>query len=225
VPGNFANSNGWTRFGFQAGDYQSHSNSSYSWSRSRGGGGFGFFGLGARASHSESQSHNEYHGTVDSSHTSMSFEIAQIPIARPWFRTAFLTSHYWRFDQNNQVVKGDHLSDGAAPPNGKLPAYPTTAIFVRKLALSFGVSHGFSDYVSNARSQSTSASGCFAFGPFFAGGHGAHRSGSGEPRQDHSFKFENNTMYVDGMQLIGFKCHVMPKSPDPSPDIPANACI
>jgi predicted DNA-binding protein len=225
VPGNFANSNGWTRFGFSAGDFQSHSNSSYKWSKASGGGGFSFFGIGGGGSHSESSSHSEYHGSFDSSHVDMSFEIAQVPIARPWLRTAFLTSHYWRFDQNNVVVKGDQLSDGAPLPKGKMPAIPTSAIFVRKLSLKFGESHGFSDFVNNARSQSTSAGGCFAFGPFFAGGHGASRSGSGDTARDHGFRFENNTMFVDGMQIIGFKCHLLPKSPDPSPDIPADAWI
>jgi hypothetical protein len=225
VPGNFATSTGWTRFGFSAGDYQSHSSSSYQWSRSSGGGGFSFFGIGGSGSHSESSSHSEYHGTFDSSHVNMSFEIAQIPIARPWFRPAFLTSHYWRFDQNNVVVKGDKLSDGASPPNGKMPAYPTSAIFVRKLSLNFGESHSFSDYVNNAETQRSSGGGYFAFGPFFGGGSGSHRSGSGDTRRDYGFRFENNTMFIDGMQLIGFKCHVMPTSPDPSSEIPANAWI
>jgi hypothetical protein len=32
-------------------------------------------------------------------------------------------------------------------------------------------------------------------------------------------------MYVDGMQLIGFKCHLLPKSPDPNPEIPATSWI
>ncbi|MGH6617668.1 hypothetical protein [Sphingomonas sp.] len=225
VPGSFATSNGWTRFGFSAGDFSSHSDSSFKWSRSSGGGGFSFFGIGGGGSHSESSGHSEYHGTVDSSHVNMSFEIAQIPIARPWFRPAFLTSHFWRFDQNNVVVKGDRLSDGATPPNGKLPAYATSAIFVRKLSLSFGESHEFTDFVNNAKSQSTSAGGFCSFGPFFAGGSGSHRSGSGDTQRDYGFKFENNTMFVDGMQLIGFKCHVLPTSPDPSSEIPANAWI
>ncbi|MCV7247322.1 hypothetical protein H7J07_03510 [Mycobacterium koreense] len=226
VPGNFATSTGWTRFGFTAGDYESHSNSNYQWSRSSVGGGGGFLGIfGGSASHSSSSSHNEYHGTFDSSYVDMSFEIAQVPIARPWLRTAFLTSHYWRFDQNNVVVKGDRLSDGGSPPKGKMPAIPMTAIFVRKLSLKFGENHSFSDYVDNARSQATGAGGYFSFGPFFAGGQGATRSGSGDTRRDYGFKFENNTMAVDGMQLIGFKCHLLPKSPDPAADIPADSWI
>jgi hypothetical protein len=221
VPGSFATSNGWTRFGFQAGDFETHRNSSYNWSSASGGGGGGFMGIGVHASHSSTDSHSEYHGTVDTSQTSMSFEIAQIPIARPWMRTAFLTSHGWRFDQNNVITKAERLSDGASPPNGKMPAYPTTAIFIRKLALSFGESHGFSDFVSNAHTSSTSAGGFATFGPFFIGGSGSSRSGSGDTKRDYGFRYENNTMFVDGMQLIGFKCHVMPKSPDPDPAIPA----
>lgn len=225
VPGNFATSTGWTRFGFSAGDYERHSNSSYSWSKSRGSGGFGCVLFGGSGSHSESTRHSEYHGRFDSSFVNMSFEIAQIPIARPWLRTAFLTSHYWRFDQNNVVVRGDVLSDGGSPPKGKLPAIPTSAIFVRRLSLRFGESHGFLDYVNNARQQSSSGGGFFALGPFFAGGSGAYRSGSGDRRRDYGFKFENNTMFIDGMQLIGFKCHLLPKSPNPSPEIPPHAWI
>jgi len=225
VPGNFATSTGWTKFGFDAGDYESHRSSSYNWSRSSGRGGFscGFFSGGG--SHSESSSHSEYHGQFDSSSVSMTFEIAQIPIARPWLHPAFLTSHYWRFDQNNVVVKGDMLSDGGTTPKGKMPAIPMSAIFVRKLSLKFGESHGFSDYINNARQQSSSGGGVFALGGFFLGGSGSHRSGSGDSRRDFGFKFENNTMTVEGMQLIGFKCHLLPKSPDPSSEIPSNAWI
>jgi hypothetical protein len=221
IPGNFANSSGWTRFGFEAGDHQTHQSSGYNWSSTSGGGGGGFLGIGVHASHKSSQSHSEYHGKFDSSYTKMSFEIAQIPIARPWLRTAFLTSHGWRFDQNNVITRSDRLSDGGSPPNGKMPAYATTAIFVRKLALSFGDSSGFSDFVTNARSSSTSAGGFATFGPFFLGGTGSHRSGSGDTKRDYGYRYENNTMFVDTMQLIGFKCHIMPKSPDPDPAIPA----
>lgn len=225
VPGNFATSTGWTRFTFNAADYQSHSQSSYSWSRSSGRGGFSFFGIGGGVSRGSTSSHNEYHSTVDSSRVDMSFEIAQIPISRPWLRTAFLTSHYWRFDQNNVVVKGDKLSDGGAPPNGKMPAIPMSAIFVRKLALKFGESHSVYDFVKSAQSQATSAGGFVSFGPFFGGGSGAFRSGSGGQTRDYGFNFNENGMFVDGMQLIGFKCHLLPKSPDPDPQIPASAWV
>jgi hypothetical protein len=226
VPGSFATSTGWTRFGFSAGDYEVHKNSktsSSSWSAAAAGGYLGIFG--ARGGASASQSHTEYHGTFDSSHTSLSFEIAQIPIARPWFRPAFLNSKAWRFDQNNVTTKNDKLSDGGSPPRGRMPAYPVTAIFVRKLALGFGESSSFSNFVADQKQSSKSGGGYMSFGPFFLGGSASHRSASGSSQRDFGYKYENNTMYVDGMQLIGFKCHIMPKSPDPNPAILADAWI
>ncbi len=226
VPGNFATSTGWTRFGFTAGDYESHRNgavSSSSWSTRAGGGFLGIFGGSAAAGGAEGR--QEYHGTFESSHTSMSFEIAEIPIARPWFRPAFLSSRSWRFDQNNPTVKGNVLSDAGSPPKGMMPGYATSAIFVRKLSLSFGESSGFSDFVATQKSNYAGGGGGLSFGCFFLGGSYSQRSASGTSQRDWGYKYENNTMNVDGMQLIGYRCHVLPKSPDPNPAIPANAWI
>jgi hypothetical protein len=226
VPGNFANSTGWTRFTFSGSEVQSRSNSSFntsSW-RARGGGGFlGIFGGGGGGS--GSSTHREFHSSFESSRTSMTFEVAQIPIARPWFRPAFLTGHGWRFDQNNVLTRTDKLSDGGAPPNGKMPAYATSAIFVRKLALDFGESSGFSDFVSDVSRSSADAGGYVSFGPFFLGGSYSRSSASGSKTHNWGYKTSNNGIAVDGMQIIGFKCHVMPKSPDPDPSIPASAWI
>ena len=226
VPGSFAASSGWTRFGFSGGDYEVHKNSkssSSAWSVQASGGFLGVFGGHGGASGTES--HSEFRGTFDSSHTSLSFEIAQIPIARAWFRPAFLNSKAWRFDQNNVTTKNDKLSDGGSPPKGMMPAYPVTAIFVRKLALSFGQSSGFSNFVADHKQSAQGGGGALSFGPFFLGGSASHRSASGSTQRDYGYKYENNTMYVDGMQLIGFKCHILPKSPDPDPAIPPKAWV
>jgi hypothetical protein len=106
-----------------------------------------------------------------------------------------------------------------------MPAYATTAIFVRKLALSFGERSGFSDFVRDARSSSAHAGGYVSFGPFFLGGSYSRQSASGSSSRDWGYKEQNNGIAVDGMQIIGFKCHVMPKSPDPDPNIAADAWI
>ena len=39
-----------------------------------------------------------------------------MPIARPWFKSAFLLSRLWRFDQNNPEAKEELVSSGEAPP-------------------------------------------------------------------------------------------------------------
>lgn len=221
VPGDFANSAGWTRFGFSAGDFSNSTSShvsSSSWSVAASA---GFFGFGAHGGASHSESHADYTGTFSSESTAMSFEIAQIPIVRPWFRTAFLNSKAWRFDQNNPTVKNDILSDGGAPPKGLLTAYPTTCIFVRNVSLSMSESSGLQSWMQDQQSNAQFGGGGFSFGPFSFGASASHASSSGSSSSDWGYKFENNTLQIPGMQLIGFKCHVMPKSPAPDPAITA----
>lgn len=220
VPGGFASSNGWTRFTFNSGNYRSSSNSAYSASSSAVSGGGGFLGLfGGSASHSESSSYQEYNGTFNVDNFCLSFEICQVPIVRPWFKTAFLVSKSWRFDPSNPDFNGRMLSDGGATPNGILPAYPTSVIFIRNLHLSIGHSDGFSDYVEEHKRSSSSGGGFLGFGGFFLGGSAGNVSESGRTKRDWGYNYDKNEMVVEGMQIIGYKCHILPKSPNPSKDI------
>ena len=220
VPGNFAKASGWTRFNFSNTSYDSQTNTSYAtkqWKAEAKASFFGIFGGGGGASSSESKS--EYHGTFKSDHFSLVFEVAQVPIVRPWFKEAFLLSRSWRFDQNNPEAKGEVISDGATPPKGKMPAYPTSIIFVRNLHLDFGEASGFNDFVAQNTSSSAGGGGSVSWGPFSLGGSYNRSSASGSTERKQHFEASAQGIHVDGMQIAGFKCHVMPKSPDPLPAI------
>ena len=222
VPGGFAKAAGWSRFTFSSGDFNSRSSSSFSassWATSGGGSFLGIFG--GRASHRSSEEHSEYHGTFNSDTFGLSFEICQVPIVRPWFKTAFLLSKAWRFDQTSPDMKGKLISDGGTPPKGLMPAYPTTVVLIRNLNLAIGHSEGFSDFVSQHQQSSTSGGGFVCFGPVFLGGSAGKVSRSGSTQTDWGFKFDNQGLTVPGMQVVGFKCHLLPKSPDPDPSIQA----
>lgn len=220
VPSSFATSSGWTKFTFASGDFSSRSSSSESTSSSRVSGGASYFGIfGGRASHSSSQGRKEYQGSFSSDRFSLSFEICQVPIVRPWFKSAFLVSKAWRFDQGNPDVRGKGLSDGGSPPKGMLPAYPTSVVFIRKLSMTIGHSEGFTNFVNEHKSSSTSGGGYVSFGPIFLGGSAGTASSSGSTKRDWGYKYNNQGMEVPGMQIIGFKCHILPKSPDPDPSI------
>ena len=122
VPGNFMNASGWTEFGFSSSDVNSASNSSYSFSKrstSAGGGFLGIFGGGGSASSARGES--ESNVQFDSENFGMDFKITQVPIVRPFFKTAFLASKLWRFDQNNPEAKGEMVSDGGKPAKGLIP--------------------------------------------------------------------------------------------------------
>lgn len=220
IPGSFATSTGWTQFSFYSGDYSDSSASSSKWSTASGGGGASWLGIfGGGGSHTESSSSSQYSGSFSSDNFALSFEISQIPIVRPWFKTPFLTSKTWRFDPTNPDSKNDMLCDGGTPPKGMMPAYPTSVIFVRNLVLTLGESSGFSEWYNQQSSSASSGGGFVSFGPFCIGGSGSTGSGSAS----HTFKanasWDGQSIRVPGMQIVGYRCHILPKSPNPDPTI------
>jgi len=220
VPGNFMKASGWTEFGFSSADFNSASNSSYNFSRSStsaAGGWLGIFGGGGSASSAGGQSQSNVR--FDSSNFGMGFKITQVPIVRPWFKTAFLVSKLWRFDQNNPQAKGDMVSDGGKPAKGLIPAYPTSLICIKDLWLRFAKSSGFEEARSSWERSSASGGGAIHFGPFHLGGSHSRSSASGQRSSQYHYDSESQTMTVPGVQVIGFKCHIMPKSPDPNSSI------
>jgi hypothetical protein len=209
VPGNFYKSKGWTHFSFTESDYDYYSKTdSTSWGAS-GGVSVGLFTLGGSGGSSKTTSNSK----LDRSNFRLEFDMCQVPIARPWFKLNFLTSKSWRFDPGNVVADGDFLSDGKLPParESLLPAFPTSIIFIRNLYLQFSSSSNVQSFVD----ESTNAGGVVGYGPFFVGG--SYKDGSTERKQD--YHSEGQGIRVPGMQAIGFKCHLLPKSPNPNPNI------
>lgn len=219
VPGNFATASGWTKFTFSSSDYESHRDSSYSNSRWSTSGSAGFLGIGATAAHSSARGRSEINSNFELDSFNLSFEICQVPIVRPWFKMPFLMSKSWRFDQNNPTVKSCAISDGEAPPKGMMPAYPSAVIFVRNLKLTIGHADGMFSAMDQYKASDTGGGAAFSFGPFNLGASYSQGSSSGSSERNFESHRKDQSMEVPGMQVIGFKCHVMPKSPDPLAEI------
>ncbi len=216
VPGNFITSSGWTEFTFSSGDYARSSNSSYSMKRSKSRGGGGFLGfVGGGGSSKKASGKTESHVKFESKYFNMVFSVAQVPIVRPWFKTAYLTSKCWRFSQDNPDSKSQMVNDGGNPPKGLIPAYPTSMIVIKDLKIRVRESHGFSDLVREWESSSGGGGGFLHFGPLHCGGSHSRSSASGSKSSEYGYNYEKQEMNVPGHQIIGFKCHVLPKSPDP----------
>lgn len=209
APANFARSKGWTRFTFTNKDYSSYSKSSTQKWGAAAGLKLGFFSIGGSAGSERS----EFDAKADFSSFELTLEICQVPIIRPWMKINFLTSKTWRFAQGNEGFKNKFLSDGKKPPHrdSMLPAHPTSMIFIKGLRLNFANASS----VAHALDTKTGGGGMVGFGPFFLGG--SYQSGSSErSRSNHS---DSQGMFVEGLQCIGFKCHLLPKSPNPDPAI------
>lgn len=208
VPGNF-HKGGWTKFSFNSSDYESHSKSS----SNRWGGGaglnLGFFNIGGTAGGSNSS----FRSTYNAESFNLTFEMCEVPIVRPWMSTAFLKSKAWRFDESNPDTNGAYLSNGGNPPHRDsiLPAIPTSMVFVRNLFLQFNESSGF----YNSMQSSVKGGGYLSWGPFAMGG--SYKSSNSST--DFGFHHNGQGITIDGMQVIGFRCHLLPKSPNPSSSI------
>lgn len=208
APAEFARSDsGWTEFYFNSGSF--NSNHKFSASSTGGGGGLsiGLFTIGGGGNVDK----KKWEGQVNAETFSLSFKMCRATIYRPAINLAFIKSGFWRFDQQNEEYKNTLLSDGKTPPNGLMPAITTDCIFIKDLCINFG------EYNSQyeRRAQEVSGRGGLSYGPFFLGG--SHSNREGESNYNYSFTREG--MKVEGLQLLGFLCHTLDKSPDPNPKV------
>ncbi len=217
VPGNFMTASGWTEFSFASSDFNRSSNSSYKMVRSKTSVAGGWLGIGGGGgSTSDASGESESQVKFNSEHFKMEFSIIQCPIVRPWFKTSFLNSKLWRFDQENPESKALQVSDGENPPGGLIPAYPTSMIVIKDLKITASKSEGLNDAAQSWDRSSVKGGGFVSFGPFHLGGSHGRSEASGKRSSEFQYNREKQEMSVPGFQIIGFKCHVHSnKSPDP----------
>jgi hypothetical protein len=223
APADFVQAGGWTTFTFNIGQLSNYANSSFSasgWQAQAGASFMGLFGGGGQASSQSSKS--AFSSGFDANNFSLRFSICQIPIWRAWFKDSFLLSRTWRFDQTNPDFKGRLLSDGGSPPTGYLPAYPTAVVFIKDLFMAIDKNSAAGNFIQAQTASSAGGGGAVSFGPFCLGGSASHYSSSGYSSRHFSASWNDQGMSVPGIQIAGFKCHVLSKKcPDPDPGIKA----
>lgn len=195
---------GWTNYKLEQETLSKYSQSQSNTWDMKVGVGIGLFG----GSVSAGVENGKLYDALDTSNFSINFEIVQIPLLRPWFYPEFLTSNAWRFRFNSEI---DLVSDGGNPPQGFLPAYPTTAIFIRHLKANFSELHD----ISSSYTQAIKAGLKVGYGPFCLSGN--YHTASANSKVENTLNQEG--LLVEGLQLVGFKCKILPKSPSPSPAI------
>ena len=209
IPSGLAFSDGWQEYTFSHTDVERHVDSSHNaWSA--GGSAGGLFNVSAKAKGSKSESSLDF----DLSDLEIKFEMAQGIIDRPWFSPEFMLSNAWRFPPNLEGLENmtQQLSDGQKPPNGSLIAYPTTAIFIRNVTVKF---RDVNQNTEKVRSQ-LKASSSARIGFVRIGGASYEK---GEYSSEFDYEVTKNGIRIPGMQVIGFRCRVMPKLPNPSEQV------
>jgi len=205
VPGDFvSNGAGWSNFSFSHKDvdyFESHkatqweTEASLKWTLS-------FSGDASGSSTAATTVNN-----VDS--FELSCKIAQIPLIRAWFDPSFIESRAWKFGPS--AVDLSELSDGGAPPHGSMVAYPISVIFARDVKVNFAELHDETSELT----KSIKAGGKASLGVLTLSG--SYKRDKQEKQVQSNIT--TNGLEVSGLQILGFRCRLLKKSPNPLPSI------
>ncbi len=217
-PMNFAKARSWMKMSFTRSDYNrenemSGKNSGLNVDASAR---VGF--VKAKAHVDEKHSENQETVRINMKNFKMEFEICQVNIVRPWFKPSFLNSRFWRFKPGNTNENGEDveiLSSGAPDYKGMMPAYPTSIIFIRDLTLQFNSSSDARDFLDKYNKLDHSGSVSAGWGFVKAKGGYNYTSSNNERTNNKTTKQIGSKITIDGMQIIGYRCHVLGKSPNP----------
>ncbi len=206
LPGHFATSGGWTTFDFTEADYETHSKQDTTGWGGSAGVNLGLFSFGGSAGGSTTRSSEDQ----SAANFSASFEFTQVPICRPWFEPGFFSMRSWMLDDSWDLsYPGQPVSDGRAQDNtGRLVAYATSALFVRKVRITSSTWSDHSDFIA----KSVSGGGHVGYGPFSVGG----SYSTGSTARNSSYHFEGDTLVIDDLCLIGTINNVIPQCPNPA---------
>ena len=221
-PANFAQASGWTEFTFNTRHYKDHSDSqvnnhslkvdqtSTSWFHKQ------------HYMYGKEEPYQEMDMGAELANLDISFKICQVNIVRPWFKPSFLASKSWRFAPGSEDGrKGTLLSTGGPRPEGILPAYPTAMLVVKDVVFDFHdtqVASNFKhkyDQVSHDGGLGVSV-GFFGIG---ARGNVAVLDNKKHDGNENGIIQTKSKVTIPGMQVIGYRCHMLDKSPDPLPSI------
>jgi hypothetical protein len=200
----------WTKFNFSLEEthaYQTASSSSW------GGGGSASWGLWSVSASVQHSSSNE-HQHSETEGMSLSTELTQVALARPWLHGYIFDSQNWRWAPNQDPGL---ISNGLNPPDlaGLMPLLPVSMIVARNTKINLNMT--LTDNKAAASSLSTSAS--VGWGPFSVKGNYSRSDSSAS--QDSIVT--NSGIEIPGMVILGFVCQKLPLSPNPSKAIPDSA--
>lgn len=203
VPGDLANSDGWTQIGVTHNHTQwAKDNTETSW-KAGGGLNFGLFSFDADGGR-KSSSFTETHAVEE---FSMSFELCQALVVRAGFYPEFFANRGWILRKGEGWMFDQMPSDGSRPPTGEFIGYATQAIFVRNVQIK---SKEFRSAYHKTSSE-VEAGGGVGWGPFRLKG-SYKRS---DQHEDFDSTDDGETLGVNGMQIIGFVNHLLDKAPNP----------
>lgn len=147
---------------------------------------------------------------TDFSNIKINFKVGKVRVERGWFSEEFVESKYWKLHENSpQSLNGDMISDGKG--GGLMPSIITELIIARDVNIDFSEN----SYAYDASKTTINSGLGIGIGPFSFGASHSYENQNSQSKATWSGK----KLVSDGIYIIGYKCHLIPKSPNPNPAI------
>lgn len=184
-PSNFINSDkGWTEFVFNTVSEKKYDRETHHTTNAEASRKFLLWSIKGGADNIKKEN---IEGSLSSENFVIKFKMAQAMLGRGWFSPEFLTNQSWDWDQNTHGV----LSDGQPIPKGHLPAYATTAIFIKDIEIK---SSALDKMLSTVETH-VKAGASVNWGPFKISG--AHKTD--DKKVNSSYDCKTQTLKIDDM--------------------------
>jgi hypothetical protein len=198
-------SSSWLGYEFNLADVQTFQSQSQTNSGGSASGGWGLWSASASAQYGQGQQSYE----CDTTGLSVSVDLLQVPLSRAWMRPEIFWSHGWKWAPSAGFGP---ISDGATPPQGLMPLYPTAVILAQNLVINLDMTN----QTNSSQWSSISTQASVGWGPFSVSG---NYSSSQSSAQSHFTKTDSG-ISVPGPQIIAYVCEVIPQSPNPDSSLP-----
>jgi hypothetical protein len=196
----------WTKITLTESDFQSdYSKTVHNWGAAAGFS-LGFFSIGATGS----GKHEKVKSSMSMSGVKISFRVGKVRVERGWFSGSFVESNYWKLHESSpQFLNGEIISDGKG--KGLMPSIVTELIIASEVSIDFSENQSSFEWAKNKVDSNVG----IGIGPFVFGGSYGY-----ENTESHSeAHFKGKSLISTGCTIIGYKCHIVAKSPDPNPSI------
>ncbi|NIR28947.1 MAG: hypothetical protein GWN84_06455 [Gammaproteobacteria bacterium] len=141
----------------------------------------------------------------DASGMPVSGELILVTLLREWWAPWLFDSKAWRYAP---ATIAPRLSDGKTPPSGAMPMYANAFMVARNVKVGLDI-HKRKNAALAKHIERASA---LAWGPF-------QLKGTSHGGRESTLRVTPDGINSPGMQIVGFSCNVMPKCPDPNPDL------
>jgi hypothetical protein len=172
---------------------------------------FGLFNLSNKQSDRNQQSFLKIAETA----IKVECQLMQVHIERNWLNPLVLSSRNWRMDKNSpepdlSLSSGADLEKGILPV-GEMTLLPVSAIICKNLRVN---GHFENDVVQKINEEMERGVQAVGFGPFAIADkrYGQNQRARGT--------ITNQIIEVADEQIIGIICKVLPKMPNPNPELP-----